>query len=239
MNRNKLVELYGDGQDDIANSLFLGKSLGVIYGYKENGIIQVTGDEDYRSINGGVPGDVKFKDMDGNDTINEDDRTILGYNKELFRASLANTFTYKNFELYVFITGIFGGKDYYKSINLYAYRTMTDVTRDNNFDHIWWTPENQSNVYPRIRYANSDYTPLQSRTFVRLQNISLSYTFTQPWIKKRNIGNLKLYLSATNVFTITGWEGGDPETGQTLRYDAYGYGYPLSAVYSMGINLTF
>ena len=239
MNRNKLVELYGDGEDDIANSLFIGKSLGAIYGYKENGIIQEEGDEDYRSINGGVPGDVKFQDTDGNDTINQNDRTILGYNKELFRASLANTLTYKNFELYVFITGIFGGKDYYKSINLYAYRTMTDVTRDNNFNHIWWTAENKSNVYPRIRYANSDYTPLQSRTFVRLQNVSLSYTFNQPWIKKYSITNLKLYLSATNVFTIAGWEGGDPETGQTLNWNGYGYGYPLSAVYSMGINLTF
>jgi TonB-linked SusC/RagA family outer membrane protein len=239
MNRNKLIELYGDGQDDIANSLFIGKSLGAIYGYKEDGIIQEEGDEIYRSINPAVPGDVRFKDMDGNDTINEKDRTILGYNKELFRASLANTLTYRNFELYVFITGIFGGKDYYKSVNLYAYRTMTDVTRDNNFDHIWWTAENKSNVYPRIRYANSDYTPLQSRSFVRLQNISLSYTFNQPWIKKYNIENLKLYLSATNVLTITNWEGGDPETGQTLNYSGYGYGYPLSAVYSVGINLTF
>ncbi len=239
MNRNELVELYGDGEDDISNSLFLGRSLGAIYGYKEAGIIQEEGDEDYVSINGGVPGDVKFQDTDGNDTINTKDRTILGYNKDLFRASLSNTLSYKNFELYVLITGIFGGNDYYKSINLYAYRTMTDVTRDNNFDHIWWTEENKSNVFPRLRYANSDYTPLQSRSFVRLQNISLSYTFNQPWIRKQNISKLKLYVAATNVLTFTNWEGGDPETGQTLNYSGYGYGYPLSAVYSMGVNLTF
>ena len=238
-NRNKLVELYGDGQDDIANSLFIGKSLGAIYGYKETGIIQETGNEDYISINGGVPGDVMFKDIDGNDTINNKDRTILGYNKDLFRASLANTFTYKNFELYIFITGIFGGKDFYKSINLYAYRTMTDVSRDNNFNHIWWTPENKSDTYPRIRYTDSKYTPLQSRTFVRLQNISLSYTFAQALTQKYKVNKLQLYISATNVFTITNWVGGDPETGQTLNWNGYGYGYPLSAVYSVGINLTF
>jgi TonB-linked SusC/RagA family outer membrane protein len=238
-NRNKLVELYGDGEDDINANLFIGKSLGAIYGYKEVGIIQEEGDEDYLSINTGVPGDVKFMDIDGNDTINEKDRHILGYNKESFRLSFVNTLKYKNFELYALIAGIFGGKDYYKAINLYAYRSMTDVPWDNNFDHIWWTAENKSNTYPRVNYANKKYTPLQSRSFVRLQNLSLSYSFNQAWIKKLKIDNLKLYISATNLFTITGWEGGDPETGQTLKHDKYGYGYPLSAVYSMGINLTF
>ncbi len=239
MNRNKLVELYGDGEDDLANSYFLGKSLGVIYGYKEDGIIQMTGDEDYVDINGGVPGDVKFKDIDGNDTINENDRTILGWDKDLFRMSFANTVTYKNFELYALFTGIFGGKDYYKKVNLYAYRTMTDVSFDNNFNHIWWTEENQSNIYPRINYADDKFRPLQSRTFVRLQNISLSYNFNQSWIQKLNISNLRIYVAASNVLTITGWEGGDPETGQTLSSGGYGYGYPLSATYTTGINLTF
>jgi TonB-linked SusC/RagA family outer membrane protein len=239
MNRNKLIELYGDGEDDINANLFIGKSLGAIYGYEEIGIIQEEGDEDYLSINIGVPGDVKFRDIDGNDTINEKDRHILGYEKEHFRLSFTNTLKYKNFELYTLITGIFGGKDYYKAINLYAYRSMTDVVWDNNFDHIWWTAENKSNTYPRVNYTNDDFTPLQSRSFVRLQNLSLSYSFNQQWIKKLKIDILKLYISATNLFTITNWEGGDPETGQTLDYDGYGYGYPLSAVYSMGINLTF
>jgi TonB-linked SusC/RagA family outer membrane protein len=239
MNRNKLVELYGDGKDDISDTLFIGESLGAIYGYKEDGIIQEEGDEDYISINGGFPGDVKFWDRDGNDTINDNDKGIIGFKKEIFRLSFANTITYKNFELYALITGIFGGKDYYKAVNLYAYRTMSDLIWDNNFDHIWWTPENKSNTYPRVGYANRDYTPLQSRTFVRLQNVSLSYSFRQSWIKKFKIDILKLYVSATNLFTITGWEGGDPETGQTLNAIGYGYGYPLSSVYSMGINLTF
>ena len=116
---------------------------------------------------------------------------------------------------------------------------MTDVSRDNNFNHIWWTPENKSDTYPRIRYTDSKYTPLQSRTFVRLQNISLSYTFAQALTQKYKVNKLQLYISATNVFTITNWVGGDPETGQTLNWNGYGYGYPLSAVYSVGINLTF
>jgi len=240
MNRNKIVELDGSGEDNIKDELFIGESLGAIYGYNNIGIVQEEGDEEYIEINNAQAGDVKFQDIDGNDTINENDRTILGFDRELFRLSFANTFRYKNFELYMLFTGIFGGKDYYKSINLYAFRTMSDVTRDNNFDHIWWTSENKSNTYPRIDYTRNDmYTPLQSRTFVRLQNLSLSYTFTQQWVENMKIHNLKLYISATNLFTITGWEGGDPETGQTLKHDEYGYGYPLSATYMVGINLTF
>jgi hypothetical protein len=53
-----------------------------------------------------------------------------------------------------------------------------------------------------------------------------------------NIQNLRLYAAGTNLFTITGWKGGDPETGQTLG-SGYSYGYPLSATYSFGVNLTF
>ena len=82
MNRNKLKELYGDGQDDITNSLFLGKSLGAIYGYKNIGIVQEE-DTEYMAANGAEPGDVKFANLDGSEDgkITADDRTILGYKK--------------------------------------------------------------------------------------------------------------------------------------------------------------
>ena len=238
LNRNKLIDLYGDGEDDVANSLFLGKSLGAIYGYKPTGIVQAE-DAEYLAEYGGVAGDVKFWDQDTSGSITPDDRCILGYTKDNFRMSFANVIRYGNLELYALLTGIFGGNDYYNSINLYAYRTASDVVWDNNFDHEWWTEENKSDEYPRIGYTDGRYTPVQSRTFVRLQNLSLSYSFRQPWVKKINISHLKAYLSATNLFTITGWEGGDPETGQTLSYSGYGYGYPLSAVYAVGVELTF
>ena len=95
MNRNKLKELYGDGQDDITNSLFLGKSLGAIYGYKNIGIVQED-DTEYIAANGAEPGDVKFANLDGSEDgkITADDRTILGYKKENFRMSFGNTFRY-------------------------------------------------------------------------------------------------------------------------------------------------
>jgi TonB-dependent starch-binding outer membrane protein SusC len=237
INRNKLKDLYGDGKDDISNSLFLGKSLGAIYGYKPIGIVQEE-DADYKSANGAVNGDVKFLDKDNSGAITSDDRCILGYTKDNFRMSLANTLKYKSFELYALFTGIFGGNGYYKTVNIYAYRTASDVAGDNNFNHGWWTSENKSNKYPRVGYTDSRYTPVQSRGFVRLQNLSLAYNFNQPWVKKMKISNLKAYMSATNLFTISGWDGGDPETGQTLG-SGYTYGYPLSSVYSIGFDLVF
>ena len=237
INRNKLKELYGDGQDDITNSLFLGKSLGAIYGYKNIGIVQEE-DTEYMEANGAVAGDVKFADLDEDGVITSEDRTILGYSKENFRMSLSNTLRWKDFELYFLLIGVFGGNGYGQAVNLYAYRTVSDVQGDNNLNHGWWTAENRSNVYPRIDYTDGRYTPLQGYGFVRLQDLSLSYTFRQPWVKKLYISNLKVYMACKNLFTITGWEGGDPEIQQTIG-TGYSYGYPLSRTVSLGVNLTF
>lgn len=238
LNRNKLKELYGDGKDDISNSLFIGKSLGAIYGYKEIGIVQ-EGDTEYMQANNAVPGDVMFANLDGSadGKITADDRTILGYNKENFRLNMSNTLSYKNLELYFLFTGVFGGNGYGMYKNTYAYRSATGIIWDNMLDHPWWTPENKSNKYPRVGYADSRYTPLQSYGFVRLQDLSLSYTFRQKWLSKLEINSLKVFFAAKNVFTITNWEGGDPEIKQT--FDGGSYGYPLSAMYSFGLNLTF
>ncbi len=237
LNRNKLKELYGDGEDDITNSLFLGKSLGAIYGYKDIGIVQEE-DVAYMEANGAIAGDVKFADLDGDGKITSDDRTILGYTKENFRMSFGNTFRYKDFELYFLLTGVFGGNGYGRAVNIYAYRTASDVAGDSNLNHGWWTAENRSNKYPRVDYTNGNYTPTQCWGFVRLQDLSLSYTFRQPAIKNFGIQNLKVYFACKNLFTISPWEGGDPEIQQTLG-SGYSYGYPLSRTFSFGLNITF
>lgn len=237
LNRNKLKELYGDGKDDISNSLFLGKSLGAIYGYKNIGIVQET-DTDYIEANGAQPGDVMFDDYNGDGKITADDRQIVGYRKENFRMGFSNTVTWKGFTLYAMFTGVFGGNGYGKDGNLYAYRTLSDVNMDNNLNHGWWTAENKSDKYPRINYTDGRYYPLQSYTFVRLADLSLSYTFNQPWVKKMHIDNIRVFAAAKNLFTITGWDGGDPEIRQTVG-TGYTYGYPLARTYSLGLNLTF
>ena len=73
---------------------------------------------------------------------------------------------------------------------------------------------------------------------MRLSDLSLSYTFDQPWVKKAKLSNIRVYFAAKNLFTITSWKGGDPEIRQTVG-TGYSYGYPLARTYSLGLNLTF
>ncbi|WP_346238340.1 SusC/RagA family TonB-linked outer membrane protein [Niabella insulamsoli] len=242
INRNKLVELYGtdnDGDgiedDDIANSLFIGRSLGAIYGYEQIGIVQV-GDEEYISLNGAAPGDPKYNDIDGVPGISVNDRKILGYTKENFTMGFSNTFSYKNFELYGLIAGIFGGNDFYLRQNTAAYLTRSNRFNDNAISKPYWTTDNASNTYPSATYsADARFLGLQSRAFVRLQDVALSYTFRQPWVDRMHFSNLRLFVSGKNLAILTKWEGGDPELGNAVRDNTI----PVPATYAFGISASF
>jgi hypothetical protein len=247
-NRNILKELYGDDNngdgiedDDIGNSLFIGKSLGAIYGYEADGIVQED-DTEYITTTGAKPGDVRLKDISGPDGVPdgklspEYDRKILGYNKENFRLNLSNTFKYKDVECYILISGIFGGgKDnYYILDNQYAFM-MNEFSNRTDYNHPYWTPENKNNTYPSTRYYDARYLGIQSRTFVRIQDLTISYSFNQPWVNNRNIQSFKLYAAIQNLYTFTGWDGGDPEEG--VR--ALSKTYPVPTTYSIGLDISF
>jgi TonB-linked SusC/RagA family outer membrane protein len=242
-NNNKLKKLYGedlngDGKedDDIGNSLFIGRSLGAIYGFKQNGIVQED-DTEYRALTGSVPGAPKYLDTDGVDGITDNDRVIIGYKKENFRLNMSNNIRYGNFEFYMLITGIFGGNNHYLETNTPAYLSRTDRFNDNMPYKPAWTAENRSNEYPSATFSGDGgrFLGLQSRGFVRLQDITLSYTFNQPWVKMANINSLRVFFAAKNVATITNWDGGDPET--TARY--LDNTFPVVSTYSIGANISF
>lgn len=242
-NRNKLVKLYGDDKnndgvedDDISNSLFIGKSLSAIYGFEQDGIVQAE-DTEYKALTGAADGAPKYKDLDGVAGITAADRKILGYGKENFRLNMSNTFTYKGFELYAMVTGTFGGNNYFLKSNSAAYLTSgTGRFNDNMTSKPYWTPENKSNVYPSAYFAGDGrFLGLQSREFIRVQDVSLSYSFNQSWIKAAKINNLKLFLSTQNLATFTNWFGGDPETGTPVRENTF----PVPSTYSIGANISF
>jgi hypothetical protein len=243
LNRNKIIHLYGedkngDGKedDDIANSLFIGKSLSAIYGYQQDGIVQES-DTEYRTLTGAAPGAPKYVDLDGVAGITSADRKILGYGKENFRLNLSNDVSWKNFDLYVMIAGIFGGNDYYLKSNTAAYMTAgTGRFNDNMTSKPYWTADNKSNVYPSAYFAgDSRFLGLQSRGFVRIQDVSLSYTFEQPWIKQNHISSLKVFLTGKNLGTFTNWFGGDPEIGTPVRENTL----PVPTTYTIGANISF
>ncbi|MDP3913495.1 MAG: TonB-dependent receptor [Bacteroidota bacterium] len=243
INRNKLAKLYGDDKDgdgieddDIANSLFIGKSLSAIYGFEQDGIVQAE-DTEYKALTGAADGAPKYKDLDDVAGITAADRKILGYGKENFRLNMSNSVSYKNFELYAMITGTFGGNGYFMKANTAAYMTSgTGRFNDNMTSKPYWTPENKSNEYPSAYFAGDGrYLALQSRGFVRVQDVSLSYTFNQSWVKAANINTLKIFFSAKNLATITNWFGGDPETGTPVRENTF----PVPTTYSIGANISF
>ena len=214
MNRNKLVELYGDGKDDITESLFLGKSLGSIYGYKWIGIVQET-DTDYMAANGSKPGDAMYENIDGSNDgkITSADRTILGNGKDNFRMSMQNSLSYKRWLLYFLVNGTFGGRGYGLARNNMAYLTDEGYANRNTLDHPFWTAERPSNIYPSYNFSDNErFTALQSYGFVRLQEVNLSYNFNPAFLQKARISALKLYVSGSNLFFFAPhWVGSDPE----------------------------
>jgi TonB-linked SusC/RagA family outer membrane protein len=243
INRNKLVHLYnedknGDGteDDDIANNFFIGKSLDAIYGYEQDGIVQAD-DATYIAMTGAAPGAPKYKDLNNDKKIDPADRAIQGYRKENFRLSIANTVNYKRLELYVMVSGIFGGSNFYRQTNGAAYMTSgTGRFNDNTISKPYWTPENKSNVYPSAYFSgDSRFLGIQSRGFVRIQDVSLSYSFDTNWMKSAHINALRVFVGAKNLARFTDWVGGDPETGTTVQQNTF----PVPTTLSFGVNLGF
>jgi len=244
LNRNKIVELLGqdlngDGKEDdnIANSWFIGKPLGVIYGYQIDGIYQLN---EANIPAGYKPGDFRIVDTNKDGNITPDDRTILGSTLPSYVFSLSNTLKYKDFSFYFLLNSIQGGgKDnYYVGNN----RAMHDVNqlmttyteRFNIIDVPYWTPTNPSNEFSRINYNPVRPHPyLEDRSFVRLQDVNLSYQFDKKMIEKLKVQSLRVYVSGKNLYTWSKWTGYDPEN-QTTFGD-----FPMLRTFTLGMDFKF
>lgn len=244
-NRNEIVSLYGDDidgdgveDDDISNSLFIGESLGAIYGYEYIGVVQES-DTQYIADTGASPGDAMYRDLDGEAGITAaGDRKILGFSTPNFRMGFSNTFRYKDFSLYTLFTGTFGGDNYFLGSNprQNSLQNRFDFNDLDNGD--WWTPENQSTTNLRPDFNDSRYLGLQSRGFVRLQNVNLTYKFRPELLERLDIGinSLDMYFSADNPMLFTNWYGGgDPERGIAAQSGTL----PVMSAYTFGINVSF
>ncbi len=242
-NRNKITkltgrDLNGDGveDDDIASGWFIGKPLGSNYDYVFDGVFQ-EGD-DLSLIPGAKPGDLRFKDISGPDgvpdgKITPDDRTVIGSNEPDFLAGITNIFRFKNFSLSSTFYIRQGGESGISSLN-----PGTNFADQANFLNVpYWTPENPINTAARIDYKNPlGYGFYQSRSFVRLQDVTLSYEFAPPILKKIGVSSLQVYTSGKNLLTLTKWKGWDPEFGSGGRDP--GSNGPLLKTYAIGLNIS-
>ena len=243
LNRNRIEELLGedlDGDgiedDNIANSWFIGEPLGVIYGYKVDGIYQL---EDADIPTGFKPGDFRVVDVTGDGSITPEDRTILGSRLPNYTFSISNTLHYKNFSFYVLVNSIQGGGDnYYVGNNIEMHNVnntfSTWTERFNVHDVPYWTPQNPSNEYASIHYVPTFPHPyLEDRSFVRLQDITVSYSFDKSPLEKIGVLGLRLYLSGKYLYTWTKWTGYDPENQTTIG------DFPMLRTFTMGADLKF
>ncbi len=244
-NTNKIVALEGkdedgDGQEDdlISSGLFIGESLGTIYSYEIEGIWQV-GEE---IPAGYYPGTYKIKDQNDDGEISpEHDRVIIGRTEPAYRFSIQNTFTYKNFTLRMFINSIQGGKDgYLRNNNPWSdggYVGTENASKHGMFSGVdYWTPSNPGAEY-RVPGTSGAIDPstYRDRSFIRLQDVSLSYNLNNSELQRLGFRGAKVYVSGKNLVTITDWKGWDPETGQGYNTS----GVPVMRGYSLGLELSF
>lgn len=237
-NYNKILkltgnDLNGDGveDDDIASGWFIGHPLASNFDYVFDGIYQ-EGDTDFDLLPGSKPGDVKFKDINGDGAITPADRVVLSTSQPDFLAGLTNTFKYKDLTLMVMFNIRNGGESANPATNI----GRNFYYESNTLDVPYWTKDNPINTHPAINYGNPlGYGFYQSRSFVRLQDVSLGYDLPQRALGKIGIANLKIYLSGKNLFTWTKWTGWDPEFGGGGR--GPGNNGPILKSYTLGLNV--
>lgn len=253
INRNKVksilgIDADGDGKEDdlVANKIFIGHPYGVAYDYNIIGMWQLA--DYYAGIipSGFTYGTYKVEDIDGDGNYTAaNDRKILGYTDPSYRFSIQNTLRYKNWELKIFINSIQGGKDYYYGQPGSALRNPDNVYQVNSFNYDYWTPENPNARYRQIGYytqaLGESFSPYVQRNFIRLQDVTLSYTVPQTFLKKMNIARMSLFVTGKNLLTITDWDGWDPES---LDSDGNPNGLntsskPLMKSYTIGLNFEF
>jgi TonB-linked SusC/RagA family outer membrane protein len=242
LNRNRIDKLTGadankDGveDDDIRNSWFIGKPLGSFFGYQTNGVYQLN---EPGMMAGFRAGDYRILDVDKDGKISPTDRIMLGSTLPNFTFSISNTLKYKDFSLYMLVQSIQGGNGYYLGNN-FATRSpnapFTSFTERFNVQDVpYWTPNRPSEEYPRINYNPSFPHPyLEDRSFVRLQDVSLSYNVARQTIERLRVKGLRIYLSAKNLITLTKWTGYDPENATTIS------DFPLMRSFTAGIDFKF
>ena len=212
-------------------------------------------------------GDIKYKDINGDGIIDENDKTNIGSPLPDFTFGWNNTFTYKNFDLNIFINGSYGNKvgNYMKMklthMNSPWSNQLTDVndrTRlepiDGNYSDWWY------NNIANVRTTGNSSTPrasindpndndawssryIEDGSYIRLKAVTLGYTFDQKLIKHIGLTNLRLSVMATNLLTITKYDGYDPEIGaSTASNNVFGLDngrYPSPTSFTFSVNLSF
>ncbi len=207
-------------------------------------------------------GDYIFEDVNGDGVINESDRKFIGNPEPKFSFGFNSTFTYKDFDLNIFLNGVYGNKVYN-----FIRETYTNPMRNSNLlletvnlANVELIDPDGGRTLQNMHVANADATVcrvalhdanknnrmssyfVEDGSYIRVKNISLGYTFPKKLIKRAGLDNLRLYFNVQNPFTFTKYKGFDPEIG-AYNYNVLTRGidharYPSQTIYTFGLNVS-
>jgi hypothetical protein len=247
-NSNAVTSLAGDSDifgsanshpfNASMNIARVGQPLGVFYGLIEDGL-----DED---------GFVKYKDLDGDGAINALDRVILGNPYPDITYGLTNNFSWKNFELNVFVQGVQGRDLFWETSGVHLNSFQRGMNQFADLFGNYWTEvdPNPQAKYPKISGQTTQQVSdryIKDASYLRLKLIKLAYNV--PVQNLKWITRAQIYVSATNLLTATKYPGLDPEVnttgtdsqniGDRLRVGIDESSYPSAKITSVGVNLGF
>lgn len=249
-NKEQIVKLASGKEDDIANMWFVGRPVDTYYdyvntpsawGYSKEDMAEIAeyqkNGESYR------PGDLRFVDLNGDYRINDQDRTYRGQKMPKWTAGMGNSFNYRDFDLYIFMYGMFGHTIY----------TDPGVGHDGrmNTNYVnYWTPENTQTRYRKPTKGDADQPHREAYwyfkgDFMRISDITLGYTLPSKLTQRIGLQRARIYAQLQNPFTFTDYPFNDPEgsiKGRSRNYankqQTFEEGTTLK-YYMFGINLTF
>ena len=244
-------QIYGTFRSIQTSILQTGSPFGSFFGYKTAGINQSAADiAASPSYSGARIGGLKYEDINGDGVITPDDRTIIGNPNPDFIYSLSLNASYKNFDVVAFFNGV-QGNDLYEATRYFTDFATFDGARSTRLLDAW-SPTNTGSNIPsayygstsELEYASSSYY-IQNGSFFRMKNLQIGYNLPAQKLfsSKMGISKVRVYVSATNLFTITKYTGMDPEISQeTETFSALGVDrgiYPTPRQFLLGLSVGF
>lgn len=187
------------------------------------------------------PGDFKYRDVNGDNIIDNDDRVIIPGRFPKFEYALNGNIAWKGFDLSILFQGVNGRKIFTDGWGLEPFIQGTPPTLD--FINDRWIGPGSTNSNPRLYYGWDGTNPnrrpstwyLQNASFLRLKNLTIGYLIPQQFTSKANINRVRIYFSGDNLLTFTKFKGLDPERSGDGRFAQY----PQNKIISFGLNVEF
>ncbi|MCF8379795.1 MAG: TonB-dependent receptor [Bacteroidales bacterium] len=225
--RTEIVDLYGDGLDDVDNGWFIGYPIKVAYDYYIVGVWQED-EADLAAQYGALPGYARYDDLNNNGEYDAGDRQIIGSTEPNFSWSFSNTFDYGPLQLNIYMYGTRGTikSDPFRAKNYYV---VKDFWRTDNPSENMWSTDSYSNQYIAAKTITPDY--YESANFWRVKDLTLSYRAPKSFMSKLGVQGVKFYVTGKNLMTFTKYNGMDPELGDQRAI-------PLQREFIFGLNFT-